>query len=235
LSATSFFHFLHTALNDSDIARLYALETVSSNRLLRLSFNTDVVIDQQPPDDLPKSAVFPRSGFAFLRSGWNFDDLVHVTLHNPPYWVENHQHRDFNSFVVYYKKPLLIDSGNYEPPGMKKKLLLQNVYFFCSGYGSVHWKNYYSRTVAHNTILVMDPSENFGAGYTNDGGQVRPNNNVVHHLPHDLFSTQLSRILHWLKSFPVVAMHVMASNFSQKLLNGHMFVGKQRKHTRVPK
>ncbi|MFP4400562.1 MAG: heparinase II/III family protein, partial [Candidatus Woesearchaeota archaeon] len=118
------------------------------------SFDENPEPEAIPPYDLPISASFNRSGFAFLRSSWDYSDLTHVTFRASEFYVGNHQHKDQNSFVVYYKAPLLIDSGNYEPPG----------------YGSEHWRSYYTRTIAHNSLLVWDPDEDFN-GYINDGGQ----------------------------------------------------------------
>jgi heparin/heparan-sulfate lyase len=68
---------------------------------------------------------------------------------------------DNNSFVIFKRGSLAIDSGVNE-------------------YSS-HRANYYSRSVAHNTILVYDQDEDFpdavwsslGTGGSNDGGQRR--------------------------------------------------------------
>jgi heparin/heparan-sulfate lyase len=82
----------------------------------------------------------------------------------------NHQHMDGGSFQIYYKGPLAIDSGSYQGAS--------------GGYNSPHNKNYFKRTIAHNSLLIYDPSEKFacwnygGAGKTefatNDGGQRMP-------------------------------------------------------------
>ncbi|KAH3742918.1 Heparin and heparin-sulfate lyase [Pelomyxa schiedti] len=111
-------------------------------------------IIQIPSESLPMSYAFLQSGYAFLRSSWDLKNLVHVTFKSTPYYTGNHQHMDQNSFSIFYKSPLLVDSGNYQPPG----------------YGAPHWINYYIRTIAHNAIVVYDPDENF-YGYCNDGGQ----------------------------------------------------------------
>jgi len=42
-----------------------------------------------------------------------------------------------------YKGRLLIDSGQYD------------------SYGSGHWKNYYTRSIAHNTMVAYDPDEEY--------------------------------------------------------------------------
>ena len=65
---------------------------------------------------------------------------------------------DAGAFQIYYKGALAIDSGLYSGSSGK--------------YGSPHCRNYYWRTIAHNSLLVYDPQEDFGRrGYGNDGGQ----------------------------------------------------------------
>ncbi len=116
--------------------------------------------DVKRPDDLPLSRWFPNSGYVVIRDRW--DDPSKNTLvvfRSGSFWAFNHNHRDMNAFTIYYKGPLAIDSGGY------------NV---CGAWGSVHWWNYYIRSVAHNTILVYDPDEVFQPGsrhLSNDGGQ----------------------------------------------------------------
>ena len=77
---------------------------------------------------------------------------------------------DGGAFQIYYRGPLAIDSGSYQGSS--------------GGYNSPHNKNYFKRTIAHNSLLIYDPSEKFacwnygGAGKTeyavNDGGQRMP-------------------------------------------------------------
>lgn len=112
------------------------------------------------PSALPLSRQFKNSGFVIMRDSWDLDDNTLVVFKSTPFYSVNHHHKDQNSFTVYYKGPLAIDSGGYNCMG---------------GYGSKHWWNYYTRSVAHNTILVYDPNENFGLSQygknSNDGGQ----------------------------------------------------------------
>ena len=85
-------------------------------------------------------------------------------------FVGNHQHLDGGSFQIDYKGPLAIDSGSYQGSS--------------GGYNSPHCKNYFKRTIAHNSLLIYDPDEkfacwNYGGGdktefATNDGGQRMP-------------------------------------------------------------
>ncbi|MCU0983085.1 MAG: heparinase II/III family protein [Pirellulaceae bacterium] len=62
------------------------------------------------------------------------------------------------AFQIYYQGALAIDSGSYSGSSGQ--------------YGSPHCQNYYWRTIAHNSLLIYDPQEDFGKrGYGNDGGQ----------------------------------------------------------------
>jgi len=112
------------------------------------------------PDDLPLARCFRHAGFAVMRDSWDFDQNTLLVFKSAPFYTMNHHHKDQNSFTIYYKGPLAIDSGGYA---------------LCGKYGSRHWFNYYTRSVAHNTILIYDPEEDFGTcrwgKLSNDGGQ----------------------------------------------------------------
>ena len=58
-------------------------------------------------------------------------------------FVGNHQHMDGGSFQIYHKGPLAIDAGAYSGSS--------------GGYNSPNNKNYFKRTIAHNSLLVYDP------------------------------------------------------------------------------
>jgi len=79
------------------------------------------------------------------------------------YNFANHQHLDAGAFQIYYRGALAIDSGLYSGSSGQ--------------YGSPHCRNYYWRTIAHNSLLVYDPQEQFSTkgDYANDGGQRLPN------------------------------------------------------------
>lgn len=105
--------------------------------------------------ELPKVKEFKRIGTYIFREGWKKNN-VSALFKNTPIYFFNHSHRDANSFEIWYKNDLAIDSGYY------------------GRYGSDHWWNYYIRTIAHNTVLINDPSEKFlprGVLLSNDGGQ----------------------------------------------------------------
>jgi heparin/heparan-sulfate lyase len=79
------------------------------------------------------------------------------------YNFANHQHLDAGAFQIYYQGALAMDSGLYQGGSS-------------GAYGSPHCLNYYWRTIAHNSLLIYDPNEDFGRrGYGNDGGQRLPN------------------------------------------------------------
>jgi hypothetical protein len=101
---------------------------------------------------------FDSVGTVYMRSGWDIssgsDDIYAVFRCEtfPGYHTHAHQ----NHFLIARGGDLLaIDSGEYD------------------AWGSSHHRNYFTRTVAHNTITVFDPSESFGS-YANDGGQKPP-------------------------------------------------------------
>jgi heparin/heparan-sulfate lyase len=105
------------------------------------------------------------------RTGWGEESVIAEMKINE-YNFLNHQHHDAGAFQLYYKGPLAIDAGTYQGSS--------------GGYNSPHNKNFFKRTVAHNSLLIYDPDEKFPAlGYggadksdfvTNDGGQRLPNN-----------------------------------------------------------
>jgi hypothetical protein len=103
---------------------------------------------------LPRTKLFVPMGLAVARG--DFDGGTVAAFKCTPLYLHNHNHRDANSFTIYHKGELAIDSGGYD------------------GYETPHWYNYFIRTIAHNTIVVHDPDEQFisrGREYANDGGQ----------------------------------------------------------------
>ena len=130
---------------------------VSPDALLYRHFAPD---EGTAPSDLPLSRCFRNAGFTVMRDSWDFERNTLAVFKSSPFYSMNHHHKDQNSFTVYYRGPLAIDSGGYSLGG---------------SYGSRHWHNYYTRSVAHNTLLVYDPAEDFGTRKwgkrSNDGGQ----------------------------------------------------------------
>jgi|GEM_PF-5378267 len=117
--------------------------------------------------DLPPSRIFRGMGLVIARSGWGWDTKdgrasdTWVSFRCGDYYGD-HCHYDQNRFEIYYKGPLAIESGRYDDDW--------------DHYGDEPFKksqffNYYQRTIAHNTILVYDPDEEFAMPIVNDGGQ----------------------------------------------------------------
>lgn len=107
---------------------------------------------------------FDRSlGNVYLRSGWpdgaaDLDQAVtHINFRCGDFYTY-HQHLDQNAFILYKHAPLALDSGIYSGNGL-----------------SHHDKNYYIRTIAHNTLVVYNKDEDFRNTRqntsSNDGGQ----------------------------------------------------------------
>jgi hypothetical protein len=97
-----------------------------------------------------------RTGLSVSLSSWDADATM-VTFFCSPSKRAAHEHRDNNSFSVFRSAPLLLDAGHYDL------------------YATPHYRDYYSRTIAHNSICVYDSSErftSFGTAAANDGGQI---------------------------------------------------------------
>tara|TARA_R110001592_G_scaffold363328_1_gene684166 strand:- start:42275 stop:44587 length:2313 start_codon:yes stop_codon:yes gene_type:complete len=132
----------------------------------------DTKLGSKKPDDLPLTRYFGKPfGWMIARTGWETNSVIAEIKINE-YNFLNHQHHDAGSFQIYYKGPLALDSGIYQGSS--------------GGYNSPHNKNYFKRTIAHNSLLIYDPNEKFAAiGYggkdkssfvANDGGQRLPGN-----------------------------------------------------------
>ncbi|NQX58652.1 heparin/heparin-sulfate lyase HepB [Paenibacillus qinlingensis] len=133
--------------------------------------------DQQSESvaSLPPSKYFGEPmGQMVARTGWGTgfnSNTVVASMNISNYNFVNHQHLEAGSFQLYYKGALAIDSGVYQGTGGK--------------FAGNHDGNYNKRTIAHNAMLVYDPSEEFllyGSKKTsdntdviNDGGQRFPN------------------------------------------------------------
>lgn len=130
----------------------------------------DTKLGKRSPDDLPLTRYSGSPfGWMIARTGWDENSVIAEMKINE-YHFMNHQHLDAGAFQIYYKGPLAIDAGTYQGTS--------------GGYNSPHNKNFFKRTIAHNSLLVMDPDEKFacsnygGADRTdfaaNDGGQRMP-------------------------------------------------------------
>jgi hypothetical protein len=106
------------------------------------------------------SHVSPGPGFVYARSSWQEDATYFFFKCGKRFTA--HQHLDIGHFYIYKHEELASEGGHY-----------------CD-FSGPHDTNYYLRTIAHNSILVHDPSESFShvRGHTgpggNDGGQAYP-------------------------------------------------------------
>lgn len=138
----------------------------ASNGLLTpvsyLLFNDPDLGGQSHTATFPLTKYFgPPHGMVIARTGWlspgqvRFDSniaMAQMTIGEQ--WSANHQHLDAGSFQLYYKGALASESGIYD------------------SYGTPEDKNYNKETIAHNALLILDPSEVTSA--VNSGGQRRP-------------------------------------------------------------
>jgi hypothetical protein len=105
---------------------------------------------------LPLDWWSDKVGLSVSRTSWDSSSVM-TTFFCSPSKRAAHEHRDNNSFTVFKDKPLLIDAGYYDT------------------YAGTHYRNYYQRTIAHNSICVYDSTEtytNFNQAASNDGGQI---------------------------------------------------------------
>jgi len=103
----------------------------------------------------------PGPGYVYARSSWDEDATYFFFKCGNRFTA--HQHLDVGTFLIYKGGELVGDGGHYD------------------GFGTPHDVNYHLRTVAHNTIRVMDPTETWevrnrdpirgGKVTANDGGQ----------------------------------------------------------------
>ncbi|MBX3231190.1 MAG: heparinase II/III family protein [Labilithrix sp.] len=124
----------------------------------------DATIPERPLEELPLARIFRGKGIVFARTGWDKRDSSRTWLAftNGDYFGD-HNHLDVNAFQIWSGGNLAIDSGRYDDDWewSRSPAKVARSQFF----------NYYQRTIAHNTMLVRDPDEDFGRGLYNDGGQ----------------------------------------------------------------
>ena len=109
---------------------------------------------------LPTARLFGGLGYVAMRSDWS-REATFAMFYCQPTWYGGHQHADNNSFVIHRNGLLAVDSGVYD--------------------ATRHRGAYYARSIAHNTMTVTDPNEEFGGATwgggragsgSNDGGQI---------------------------------------------------------------
>ena len=86
-----------------------------------------------------RSHFSPGAGYVYARSSWD-EDATYLFFRCGNRFTA-HQHLDVGNFLIYRHGELIGDGGHYD------------------GFGTPHDVNYHLRSIAHNTILVHDPSE----------------------------------------------------------------------------
>jgi hypothetical protein len=122
------------------------------NKLFYKDFTLLSINKPNPPLDW----ISDKVGLSVSRTSWDSTSAM-VWFFNSWSKKASHEHADNNTFAIYKYAPLIIDAGYYDL------------------YGSIHFKNYYTRTIAHNSVCVYDSTEHFFYGtepVSNDGGQI---------------------------------------------------------------
>jgi hypothetical protein len=140
------------AVNRDETSRTYTREWALFDLLY---WSPDV--RREPPTALTYRE--PTLGQIFARSDWT-DEATWISFNAGPH-LDTHQHYDAGNLTIFRHVDLATDSGSLD------------------NFGTNHWYNYYARTVAHNTITVTDPEEQWAAIWggvpaartVNDGGQ----------------------------------------------------------------
>lgn len=131
----------------------------------------DVDVKPESFTKLPYTKYFGSpAGVMVARTGWNMgldtNDVVAMMKLPERFWG-SHEHYDAGSFQIFYKGMLALDSGLYASNPYTDE---NGVKYSATGWGSTHDFRYHKATIAHNCMLVYDPSEPETAG-TSYAGQ----------------------------------------------------------------
>jgi len=111
------------------------------------------------------SHISEGAGYVHARSSWKDDSTYFYFKCGDRFTA--HQHLDNGHFNIFRHEELAGDGGHYD------------------GFGSVHDVNYHLRTIAHSTMLVLDPSEKsstfYGGGTGIRAGRVTGNDGGQHY------------------------------------------------------
>lgn len=123
--------------------------------IIQFVFN-DPNLDGKSIYNLPKSRFFEDpAGIMIARTSWQDgwdSNAVVAQMKIGGAVVNNHQHLDMGHFQLYYKGILVSDSGVYQ--GSQNDTSTGG-----TAYASKHFDMYQTKTIAHNCMLVFDPSE----------------------------------------------------------------------------
>lgn len=93
-------------------------------------------------EDLPYAKLFPGGNEVYMRSSWDGNAAMACFRVTPAFTKTAHGDFDVNTFILYRRGNLAPDSGVYD------------VY-----QGQTSYIGYQKNTVAHNDILIIDPSK----------------------------------------------------------------------------
>lgn len=153
-----YLEFMPIAANLSKDGFLQSYAKLNLNKLEALSTRALIYynpfITAKPLNDLPLSRFFPSpSGIMIVRTKWDLDkkgkpsNAMVVLMNMKEYNAKNHTHLDIGHFGIYYKGHLALDAGIYQGKDPNNE------------WGKTNYVNYYARTIAHNSILILDPNE----------------------------------------------------------------------------
>ena len=129
----------------------------------KLIVYTDTALATQTPPSPPPSRRFRDMGTVYMRSGWNLAEgsADIYAVFRCEQMNAGHTNAHQNHFLIARGNDLLaIDSGVYD------------------GGISSHHRNYFERTIAHNTVTVYNPGETTFGSLANDGGQIPPSDEL---------------------------------------------------------
>jgi hypothetical protein len=147
-------------------------------------------------DSLVLSKFFPSpSGIMIARTKWDINkkgsasNAMVVLMNMKEYQAKNHTHLDIGHFGIYYKGHMALDAGIYQGKDLNNE------------WGKLNYVNYYSRSVAHNTLLILDPNEptpyegSNAKAISRDGGQFTYKNRAWDSLPEMISAGKSAQIL----------------------------------------
>jgi hypothetical protein len=93
-------------------------------------------------DSLPTTRNFTGWGMMTMRTGWSEDDTYATLKYGDNFW--SHEHFDAGSFTLFNRGLLALDSGSYRAGSLSK-----------------HQNQYARQTIAHNTLTITDPADDY--------------------------------------------------------------------------
>jgi len=196
----NYMEFLPLAAKFSGDPFLQAYAKMNLEKLKNLSTRALLFFDPgikiRNLDQLPLSRYFPSpSGMMMARTKWDVDkkdynsNAMVVLMNMREYTAKNHVHLDIGHFGIYYKGHLALDAGIYQGKDTS------------NGWGKLNYVNYYARTIAHNSILIMDPNEptpyegSNKKAISRDGGQFSFKNRAYDSTQEMLADGKLAQVL----------------------------------------